>query len=127
MEEYETKAHFMYLTANYYPNSRLNLFGSFSFSKSTAELDQVTMPALSAEAAAGLPEMNYDFSHMHTYNDLDFKLMQFSLGFEYEFTPTVTWTADMDYADFTDEAGGYVYGDETGSFMMVRTGVRIGL
>ena len=48
-------------------------------------------------------------------------------GISYMFRPNLRWTADVSYYDLTDDAGGYIYGDESGSYVMLRTGVKIDL
>jgi hypothetical protein len=63
---------------------------------------------------------------MDTYSDLDYSLIRLSLGFEYRLSPSVVLTADGDYADLSDNAA-YVYGDESGSIFMIRSGIRFDL
>ena len=46
------------------------------------------------------------------------------LGTELTVSPGVTLTADGEYAELTDDAG-WVYGLESGSLFMIRTGVRL--
>jgi hypothetical protein len=60
---------------------------------------------------------------MHTYSDLDYTWLQANLGLEYRLGPATTFTAEVDYLDLTDDSGGWVYGDESGSRFLVRTGV----
>ena len=38
--------------------------------------------------------------------------------------PGLTLSADGEFADLTDD-GVYVYGDESGSYYMIRTGIRL--
>jgi len=77
----------------------------------------------------GVPELenaNYDFSNMPKYSMLDYSMLKFSGGFEILVQPGGTFTVDGAYAALTDD-GIYVYGEETGSLYMIRSGVRIDL
>ncbi|MBU0983533.1 MAG: hypothetical protein KKA42_06660 [candidate division Zixibacteria bacterium] len=124
MEDYETTNHSVYFNANYRASEKLGVFGAVTFNKSTAELNEVQMPELAADAAAALSHQDFDFTDMYQYSDLDFSFIRVGAGFEYMLSPTVTWTTDADYTDLTDDAG-YVYGIESGSLIMVRSGVQI--
>lgn len=126
MADYTNKVHNIYLTANYTPNKDMRLFGSMTFNKAEGSLEQVMMPDIEARLDGALENQDFDFSNMHTYSDLDYKLLKFSLGFEYKIAPTVTFTADGDYADLTDNQS-WVYGNESGSYFMIRSGVRFDL
>ena len=82
------------------------------------------MPDVTTEVSSVLSHQDFTFEEMHTYSDLDYGYLRFLLGFEYRFTPTLTWSADGDLAKFTDNAP-YVYGDETGSLFMIRSGFKL--
>ena len=123
-EEYTTTSHFAYLTANYIASPKLTVFGTFSYSKHSAEYDEVIMPDVTTEVSSSLSHQDFTFEEMHTYSDLDYGYLRFLLGFEYKFTPRLTWTADGDMAKFTDDAP-YVFGDETGSLFMIRSGFKL--
>lgn len=123
-EEYTTTSHFAYLTANYIASPKLTVFGTFSFSRSTAKYDEVIMPDVTSEVSSSLSHQDFTFEEMHTYSDLDYGYLRFILGFAYRFTSTLTWSVDGDFANFTDDAP-YVYGDETGSMFMIRSGVTL--
>lgn len=122
-EDYTTTAHFMYLSMNYQASPKLTVAGMLSYSKTKAEYDQVNMPEVTTEVSTVLAHQDFTFDRMHTYSDLSYGYLRFSLGFEYKFTPRLTWTADGDYAKFTDDAP-YVFGDETGSLFVIRSGFR---
>ena len=62
---------------------------------------------------------------MPSYSKLDYNLLMVLLGFEYRFRPNVTWTADAEIRDLGDSAAAFVYGDESGSMYIFRTGVRV--
>ena len=124
-EDYTTTAHFMYLSMNYLASPNLTVFGTLSYSKTKAEYDQVMMPAVSTEVSTVLAHQDFTFEEMHTYSDLNYGYIRFQLGFEYKFTPRLTWTADGDYAKFTDDAP-YVLGNETGSMFVIWSGVTLG-
>ena len=116
----------MYLNMNYLASPKLTVFGSMSLSKTKAEYDQVNMPDVTTEVSTVLSHQDFTFTDMHTYSDLNYGYVRFMLGFEYKFTPRLTWTADGDYAKYTDDAA-YVFGDETGSMFVLRSGFRFDL
>jgi hypothetical protein len=72
----------------------------------------------------GLEHMDYDFSQMHTYSNIDFALWRLTLGFDYRFSDLWKGTFDVNYADLSDKAP-YVYGDESGSYYVVRAAARM--
>ena len=130
MSDYESKVHNIYFTANYMPMEKLRVFGSLIYNMAEASLDEVVMaipPASQTEDSEGdegLENANYDFSLMHDYSNLDYTMLNFNVGFEYRLTSRMTFTTDGTYIDLTDDEG-YVYGDETGSFFMIRSGFKI--
>ncbi len=97
------------------------LSGNVTMSK--ASLEQVIMP----EPGETIEHLDYTFETMHTYSDLDYTYFVGKAGYSYMFRPNLKWTADVAYYDLTDDAGGNVYGDESGSYFMVRTGLKIEL
>lgn len=129
MTDYETNSINLYLNASYSYSPRLMLFGSVLFNQSKAELDQVIMPDVTARlfneftGTTDLTHQDFTFDEMHEYSDLDYQLLGFSLGFEYELSLDLNWTADGQYYDLTDNKG-YVYGDESGPLLMVRSGLQ---
>jgi len=95
-------------------------FGGY-YTSSKAALDPVNMP----KPAEGIDYFDYSFADMNTYSDLDYKLFHGSFGFAYLFKSGLRWEADVSYYDLKDDAGGYVYGDESGQYFVVRSGVKI--
>ncbi|MDF1544123.1 MAG: hypothetical protein P1R58_03355 [bacterium] len=131
MTDYTSKSTNLYLVAHLMPTAKLGIHGSLDFNLSEAALDEVQMPDSAAQVAIGVPagwfaSHSYDYSQTYTYSDFDYELLKFNFGFEYLLSPKVTLTADMDYADLTDNQG-YVYGNETGSYYMIRSGLRLKL
>ncbi|MBD3403488.1 hypothetical protein GF420_11375 [candidate division GN15 bacterium] len=123
MEDYTTTSHNVFVNANYVASEKVNLFGTVGFTKATAELDEIVMPAVTTEIENSLSHQDFTFEEAHTYSDLDYTILRFTLGGEYTIAPNVVWTADFDYADLTDDQP-WVYGDESGSYFVVRSGVR---
>lgn len=123
MTDYTTDAHTVYLSANFIPTSKARLHGTLSYVASTAALDVVEMPDVTEQLQGDLTHQDFTFLEMDSYSDLDYKLLQLSLGLEVKLSPGLTWTADTDYADLTDDAA-YVYGNESGSIFMIRSGFR---
>jgi hypothetical protein len=129
MADYETSMHNIYINAGVHPVDKLKLSSAIALNKSRGGYNKVVMPNVSDRLvnAAGEPELAYQtqtFDGMHEYSDLDYQLIRFSMGAEYDLTPSVALTLDGDYADLSDKAG-YIYGTESGSFSLIRSGVRI--
>lgn len=123
MTDYTTDAHTVYLSANFIPTSKARFHGTLSYVASTAALDVVEMPDVTEQLQGDLTHQDFTFLEMDSYSDLDYKLLQLSLGLEVKLSQGLTWTADTDYADLTDDAA-YVYGNESGSIFMIRSGFR---
>jgi len=124
MADYKTQSHNVFVTANLFATDQLNFMGTLAYNMSKGEYDPVAMPDPAAEVTADLSHQDFTFDEMHEYSMLDYKYLQVSFGLEYTIRPGYTFTADVDYADFTDD-GFYVFGDESGSMLMVRSGVRL--
>jgi hypothetical protein len=124
MSDYKSKTHNVYLTANYAATEDLMIFGSMAFNKAQGSLDDVIMPDVEDRLDGDLEDQDFTFEEMPAYSEIDFELINWKLGFEYSFTPEITWTADGIYGSLWDYAP-YVFGDESGSLFMVRSGIRI--
>jgi len=129
MVDYKTKVNNLYLNASFAPKRELRFTSSFIYNKSEAKYDTVNMPDVSELTvnSAGDPDLIYHdvtFTEMHMYSDLSYELIQFSLSAEYALSQAVTISIDGEYADLLDDAE-YIYGNESGSIYMIRTGVRI--
>ncbi len=123
MTDYETKSQNLYLSTSYVYSPQLKFHGTVGYNKSTAEMDQVTFPVMTAEVDGALHHSDFTFENIHDYSNLDYQLMNFSLGLEYLLSKDVVWTVDGEYADLKDNEG-YVYGLESGSMFMIRSGIR---
>ncbi len=123
MADQKSKAHNIYATGSFVATEKLRLHGSVTFNMSTAELDPVVMPDVSSEVSSDLSHQDFTFDHLHTYSDLDYQLIDFAAGAAYKLTPDVTFTIDGEYVDLSDNDG-YVYGIESGSMYMIRTGIK---
>jgi hypothetical protein len=124
ISDYINKSHNVYVTASYLPVPKLRTFGTVIFNKSTGSLDPVDMPDVSERLDGALEHMDYNFDEMHLYSDLDYDIWRLSLGFEYMISPVWRIDLDAEYAKLTDNTG-YVFGDESGSYYLVRTGARM--
>ena len=128
MTDYESKVHNLYASLYYSATDKLNLHGMVTWNKAEASLQQVNMPDTSAIAVLTggelIEDMNYDFTQMNTYSDFDYTLLKFSGGLSYALSPTLTFTFDGEYADLTDDQG-YVFGNESGSYYMIRSGFKL--
>ena len=83
------------------------------------------MPQVPSEVTDNIAAADYDFSYIGEYSDLDYSQVQVTLGAEYMVSSRVSVTGEASYIDLTDDQG-YVYGIESGSFYVVRTGVKMG-
>ena len=124
MADYESKAHNLYLTVSFTPTPKLGLTGSVSYNKSEGALQEVIMPDVRALLADSLSHQDFTFEEMRTYSDLDYGIIDLGLNAEYKLTPSVGITAGFDFADLDDKTG-YVYGVESGSYFLIRSGIRI--
>jgi hypothetical protein len=88
-------------------------------------MEMGTMPEVPQEVTDNIAAADYDFSSIYQYSDLSYAQFNISLGAEYTLSPKVSLTTDAAYSDLTDHKG-YVYGIESGSIYVVRTGVKIG-
>ena len=127
MADFTNTSHNVYLTASFLPTAKLSLTGTAAYNLATAEYGAVNFDEAEIRSRLGgdLTEQNYDFSHMPTYSKLDYGLLMLLFGLEYRFLPGVVWTADLEYRDLTDDAAVWVYGNESGSMFIGRTGVRV--
>lgn len=124
MADYTTNAHTFYLNAGYLATAKLRLHGLATFNISNAGYEEGIMPEaeLYYQGVHVLEHQDFSFEDMHEYSDLDYEILRFSAGMEYEFTPRVSVTLDGDFARLVDYEG-YLFGDQTGSFYMIRSGV----
>lgn len=83
------------------------------------------MTQVPQEVTDSIAAADYDFSSINQYSDLAYTQFNVSVGAEYKLSPRVSLTMDAVYYDLTDDKG-YVYGIETGSLYIIRSGLRIG-
>ncbi|HEQ98564.1 MAG TPA: hypothetical protein ENO22_04390 [candidate division Zixibacteria bacterium] len=100
------------------PQLALNLSGFVA--KNTSAFEQVDMP----EPEEAVEHLDYTFEDMHKYSDLNYLNYQIGGGATYSFENGIKWTVDVTYYGLDDRLG-YVYGDETGSLVVVRSGVQL--
>ena len=101
----------------------LSLDGNYIDSKGSLKMGE--MPQVPQVVTDSIKAADYDFSSINQYSDLAYTQFSVSVGAEYTLSPRVSLTADATYIDLTDDQG-YVYGIESGSFYVVRSGVKIG-
>ncbi len=82
------------------------------------------IPEVPQEVTDNIAAADYDFSSINQYSDLAYTQFNVSARAEYMLSPRVSLTADAMYSDLKDDKG-YVYGIETGSMYVIRTGVKI--
>jgi len=96
-----------------------------NYTKSTAEFDPVIMPAVSDEIHDQLHTSIFDYSNIHTYSDISSTYLTGKVNMNYAFSAKLSWLGEVIYSKYTDD-NGYVYGDETGDLMILRTGLQYG-
>lgn len=123
MTDYKSDAHNIYVNATFLPMEKFRMTTTVSYNMSKGEMDQVIMPDITDRLDGDLTHQDFSFDNMHEYSNLEYSIIRLSASLEYLLSQGVTFTADVDYADLTDDQG-YVYGDESGSMFMIRTGFR---
>lgn len=121
--DYVSDNHNVYFSASFLPTPKLRATGTVVYNKATAAYDQINMPEPGELVEAELEHMDYDLDQVHEYSDLDYAMIKLSLGIEYEISPLWRFTLSGDYANLEDNTG-YVYGVETGSYYVIRSGAR---
>ncbi len=124
MADYENKASNMYFSTNFKATEKLRVFSTVSYYTAEGSLQEVLMPDVEARLDGDLENQDFDMENIPSYSDLDYEFLSFKLGFTYKLTDAVTWSADGDYVDLKDNQG-YVYGIESGSYFMIRSGFKV--
>ncbi len=108
----------------YHLAARMQLHAGLDYSMSEASFDPIKMPSVSEDVLSTIEAGYYDYSMIHNYSDLSYKWMRGNVGGEYSLSDKFAITLDLDYWNLND-AQGWVYGDETGSFYVIRAGFRV--
>lgn len=128
MTDYKSNSANLFLTTTFHRGAKFSAFGTLSYTMSKAEMDQVMMPdtliMLDVYGNDDLTHQDFKFPNMDEYSNLEYTMLGFHAGFEYMFREGWSFTLDGEYYDLSDDAGGWVYGDESGSLYVIRTGVR---
>ena len=124
MADYTTDAQTLYTSITGTPIDKLRLTANVMYNMATAEYDPVIMPDVSDRLDGNLTHQDFTFDEMHEYSNLDYNLLQLTGEVGYLISPDVTFTVGVDYADLSDDTG-WVYGDESGSIVIVRSGFRV--
>ncbi len=96
------------------------------FISSKAEFDPINMPSPPQDALDNLEYFDFNYGTVNTFSDLSYKRFDLSISGDYKVGKETTLTAEIIYIDFIDD-NGYVYGDQTGSLYVLRTGLTFGL
>ena len=126
--EYESKAHIFFAGINYKLSSSVKFDLTGSYSNSEASFDEVEMPVNESkfqEAQHAIHEGDYDYSEMNTYSDMSYSYLNLGASIKVKVTDNLLFKLGLDYHDLTDDKT-YVYGNETGSFFIVKTGFQFG-
>ena len=113
---------------NYKLSSSIKFDLTGSYSSSEAGFDEVEMPVNNPEfqeAQHAIHEGDYDYSEMNTYSDMSYSYMNLGASIKVKVTDNLLFKLGLDYHDLTDDKT-YVYGNESGSFFVVKTGFQFG-
>ena len=84
------------------------------------------MPDPTARLGGELGNQDFDLTKTPTYSDLDYSMIRIYGGLSYDISSDLTYSIKAEYADLTDDKG-YVFGVESGSYFMIRSGFKFGL
>ncbi len=124
MNDYTTESHNLFASITVLPIPSLQLTGMVNYTMATTGMEDVDFPDRSVYLEPDeLPHHDLHFDETPGYSNLDYQILRLGLAAEYRLTPMVTLTGEIDYADLNDD-GIYVYGDESGSLLLTRAGLR---
>ncbi|MCA9734935.1 MAG: hypothetical protein H6696_17005 [Deferribacteres bacterium] len=122
--DYESTSSVLYAGLNFKVNPKLKLWLQGNYSKSEAAFSKVGMdmdlPGVD-EALEIIEASDYDYSGIPQYSDLSYGYMNFNARAEYKLSDKLLFNVDFSYYDLTSDET-WVYGDESGSFTVFRTG-----
>ncbi len=95
------------------PSEALEIGFDAVYSNADGSLEQFTFDGVPADFLANRPNQSYDFTHAHTYSDLDVTRLELALTFNYAFNETMSLWGGYRYIDLEDDAP-YLY-EVTGS------------
>lgn len=116
--------HNLHASLTFRATKALDLSLGSSYTQSKAYFDAIEMPTPPDIAIDEIEASDYDYSTIQNYSNLSYGFITASVGASYAFSPRVAFTIDFDYYDMTDDEG-YVYGIESGTLYILRTGFRI--
>lgn len=102
------------------PIENVTLSSSGYVAKNVASLDPVVMPI----PEESVEHLDYTFTEMDSYSDLNYLTYNINAGMTYTFRPGLTWMVEANFYGIDDRLG-YVYGNESGTLLVVRSGVKI--
>lgn len=125
MVDYTTNTHTFYLSAGVAATPKLRLNGLVTYNLAEGSLEEGILPEeeIFYNGVQVLAHQDFSFEEMYDYSNLDYELLRLAVGAEYQLTPQIQVTIDGELADLTDNEG-YVFGNESGSFYMIRSGFR---
>ena len=104
----------------------MNFYLTGNYSKSEASYAQIMMPVVTdPEILSTIAHSYYDYSMINGYSNLSYGFQNFAVGVDYNISKSTTFFINANYYDLNDYQS-YVYGNESGSFYVIRTGFRLG-
>jgi len=125
--EYNTTAHMISGGLSFKMSPKLKFHVNGNYTMSEAAFDQFNMPETENRDLAEeyIHHSDYDYSNLHTYSDLEYGFMNLNFDAEFKIKDNLSWTVGMNYYDLDDKTG-FVFGDESGSYYVVKTGFQFG-
>ena len=127
--EDEVESSVFFVSAAFQAMETLNINADFTFTDTTSEMDTPGFgapPAGIDYSVAQSPTRNLgyyvDFAGFDDYSDLDYQIIDTSIGFDWEIFENVIVRENFRYVDF-DDGEPYVYGDQDGELYILNAGL----
>ena len=104
---------------------KVNFTLNGSFVHSQGSMDIIRASEVPDVVYDSISAADYNYNLINQYSDLAYSQFNISLGTEYILSDKISWVFDVEYYDLSDDKG-YVYGIETGSLYVIRSGLKIG-
>jgi hypothetical protein len=127
--EDEVESNVFFISANFQATETLSINADFTFTDATSEMDTPVFGAPPAGidysiAQSPTRNLNYyvDFAGFDDYSNLDYQIIDTSIGFDWEIFKNIIVSANLRYINFDDDEP-YVYGDQDGELYIINAGL----
>ncbi|MFP3983434.1 MAG: hypothetical protein ACLFV2_07065 [Desulfurivibrionaceae bacterium] len=128
----DTDVNTLTAAANWRASDKLSLNFGLAYSMAEQKMEDVFFESDSFTSeggdndVTGLPlwygEYDPDNTNdMESYSDLEYDVWDINLGASYAISDNIGLNLNYVFSDIDDEAGGYVYGDESGNYQSLKT------